>query len=92
MTRYRIREHDRGLDVKIENAGGANDGVVDAFQACQAGRCRCPTEEYRKLDHLEVETGDAEIRLRLTAKAGRRLDAEQIEQCLRHTLKAGQDE
>ena len=54
------------------------------FQACREGRRSCPTDEYEKLDALEVEKSAGKISLRLTAKSRQVFDSVEIQKCLNH--------
>ncbi len=63
--------------------------LLEAFAACHAGQCSCPTDEYTKVASMEIETGADEIRLKLTPKAGQKFDLAEIEACLDHTTANG---
>lgn len=83
--RYQIEKNQDRLDVHIDEVGDDQDQALEAFQACQEGRCSCPTDEYKKLESLEIDPGDGSLTLRLTPKVGLKLDKSEIEKCLDHT-------
>jgi hypothetical protein len=85
FMKYRIDEHGDGLDISVDNVKDKKDKLLQAFQECQEGRCSCPTEEYKKLDQLEIEHNGENIRLRLTPKRGVKMDKAEIDRCLEYT-------
>lgn len=85
--KHEVGKRNDGLDIKITDVEGKEGQLLEAFQECQEGRCSCPTDEYKKLESLEVEVGDGKIDLRLTAKSGQALDEAEIERCLNYTEK-----
>ena len=80
-----IKPDSEGLTIEISEIAGKQKQLLDEFQACQEGRCACPTDEYAKLDTLAIEDSAGKISLRLTAKTGRVFDEAEIEKCLDHT-------
>lgn len=56
--------------------------LLQAFQECQEGRCSCPTEEYKKLESLEIKHNDESIELHLKSKHGTKINKAEINKCL----------
>ncbi len=83
--KHTIAKKADGLEVEVSQIEGKEEAVLEAFQECQEGRCSCPTEEYTKLESLEVKEEEGNITLRMRAKSGEELDAAEIERCLEHT-------
>lgn len=83
--KYKITGKPDGIDIEISEAAGKQTQLLEAFRACQEGRCSCPTQEYAKLDALELEASAQTITLRLKAKEGSELDQAEIRRCLEHT-------
>ena len=81
----KIKSNSDGLTIEVSDIAGKEAQLLDEFQACQDGRCDCPTEEYEKVDTLEIHNSAGKIGLRLKAKSGRNLDEAEIEKCLDHT-------
>lgn len=95
MAEYRIDKSDDGVKVQVDGVGGdQQSGLLDAFKECQEGRCSCPTQEYRKLQSLDVDAGEDSITLSLHAKDGEEIDASEIQKCLDYTVAkvAGDDD
>ena len=71
--KYNIEQKEYNLDINIDDMSGNRDKLLEAFQECQQGRCSCPTEEYKKLDSLEIEYNEEGIQLHLKSKDGVKL-------------------
>jgi hypothetical protein len=85
MARYRIHEEQTAVLIELTEVGSKKEQFLEAFSECQAGRCTCPTDEYNKLDSIEVESDAGSIRVRLEVKPGEKLDAAPIQTCLEYT-------
>lgn len=83
--KYTIQEKQTGIDISVTGAENARRELLEAFRACQEGRCSCPTEEYKKLDTLEVAQSETGLELRLKAREGEAFDSAEIKKCLKHT-------
>jgi hypothetical protein len=83
--KYKIEEKEDGIDIKVEEIKEKKEKLLDAFRECQEGRCSCPTEEYKKLESLEIEHGKGCIQLRLKSKEGTKIDKSEINRCLEYT-------
>jgi len=83
--KYNISKQSDELEIKVGGIKGKEKQLVDAFQKCQEGSCLCPTQEYQKLDSLQIEQTDGEIKLRLRPKEGTQFNQAEIERCLEHT-------
>jgi hypothetical protein len=53
---YKIESGDNEVKIEVTETRGKQEKLLQAFQECQQGRCTCPTEEYSKLDTLQIET------------------------------------
>ena len=85
MAGYRINESETAVLIEVTGVAGKRDQLLDAFTACQAGQCACPTDEYEKLGRMDVQHGEDEILLRLEPKPGETLDLSEIASCLDYT-------
>jgi len=81
----KVKPNPEGLTVEVSDIAGKEEGLLKAFQECRNGCCSCPTDEYLKLDSLEIGHSVGKISLRLKAKTGQELDSAEIERCLDHT-------
>ncbi len=83
--KYEIKSEKDVVEIEVRDVEGKEEQLLQAFQECQEGRCSCPTQEYAKLESLEVTEDAGTIALRLTAKKGDKIDQREIERCLEHT-------
>lgn len=82
-----VQSNSEGLTIEVSEISGKQEQLLAEFQSCQEGRCSCPTNEYEKLDSLNIETVSWKVRLSLKAKSGQILDGNEIQKCLDHTEK-----
>ena len=83
--KFKISKKAKDVEIKVGGVEGQEQQLLDAFQECKEGRCTCPTQEYQKLDALQIEHANGEISLRLKPKEGTEFDQAEIERCLEHT-------
>jgi len=82
---YSVDENGRGVDISVGDIGADREKLLEAFNECREGRCSCPTEEYKKMDSLEIEQNEQDMRLHLKARRGLKIDKAEIEKCLDYT-------
>ena len=80
-------ETEKGLKIEVRAAAGEQEQLLSEFQKCQQGQCSCPTEEYKKLDSMDLDVSDGAINIQLTAKESESIDLLEITRCLEHTTK-----
>ena len=78
MAKYKIIDQEKGLKIEVKDIEGQEQQRLGEFQKCQEGQCSCPTDEYKKLDSMEVEQKDGGIEIKLKAKEDQILDKEEI--------------
>ncbi len=83
--KYKVDEKNSGIDITVADVKGDQQKLLEAFRECQEGQCSCPTDEYKKLDALEIAQHGDEIQLHLKSKAGETIDKAEIEKCLSYT-------
>ena len=83
--KYKVDQKKGGIDIKVADVGNDKQKLLEAFRECQEGRCSCPTDEYKKLESLEIAQNGGEIQLHLKSKAGETIDKAEIEKCLCYT-------
>ena len=89
--RYEVEEQASGVEIRVSETGGHTASILRSMQTCQAGSCGCPSDQYDKLDAMDVDEGSDEVTLRLRPLPGERLDIEQIEACLEYTITHAED-
>ena len=83
--KYKIESTENEVNIEVTETKGKQDKLLQAFQECQEGRCTCPTQEYSKLDSLEIEGDEDTIRLKLKSKSNVKFDESEIGKCLEYT-------
>ena len=61
MTSYKITPAEEGLAIDISGVGDKQEQLLSAFGECASGQCSCPTEQYRKVEAMEVVPTDDTI-------------------------------
>ncbi len=82
-----IKPTENGIQIDVTELEGKQDQLLEAFQECSEGRCTCPTQEYQKVESLEVVAGEDAIQLSIKAKDDQQIDTAEIEKCLEYTKK-----
>ncbi len=83
--KHTVTSKSDGLTIEVSEISEQQEQLLAEFQACREGRCSCPTDEYEKLDSLEISARTGKISLRLKAKKGQVFDSREIEKCLDHS-------
>lgn len=86
MTHYEIKPSDAGIAIQISGVGDKGQELLTAFGECQQGQCSCPTDEYQKVEAMEVTPSKDAISIRLEAKPGMEFDTREIAACLDYTV------
>ena len=66
--KYKVESAENEIKIEVTETKGKQEKLLQAFQECQEGRCTCPTQEYSKLDSLEIESDEGTIKLKLKSK------------------------
>jgi len=86
--RYDITEDGEAVEILVHDAGGRAPQVLASLQSCQEGRCGCPTDQYDRLESIEVGGGDGELTIHLTPRPGEHLDPDALRACMDYTLES----
>ena len=81
----KIVKKKNGIDIKITELNGAKEKLLEAFQECSEGRCTCPTQEYEKVETLNILGTDQTIQLSIKSKKNSVINTKEIEKCLTYT-------
>jgi len=83
--KFAIKTKPQGLEIKVEGLGEKQQEVLESFQECAAGKCSCPTNQYEKLEAIEVSPSADSVSIELKAKPGETVSQSDIERCLEYT-------
>ncbi len=90
--KYKVESTENEVNIEVSETKGKQEKLLQAFQECQEGRCTCPTQEYTKLDSLEIESDENTIKLKLKSKPDVKFDESEIGKCLEYTKGKVMDE
>ena len=72
------------LVVNIEDVADKN-AILETIQGCADGSCACSTDEYQKVESMQILPGTNSIQLNIEVKAGETIDPNGISECLTPT-------
>jgi hypothetical protein len=81
-----IKTKQDGLVIKISDVDSKQDELLKNFQACQEGSCDCPSDEYVKLESLDIKSDKDEMVLNLKAKKDQKFDKDEVEKCVDYVV------
>ena len=85
--KHHISNNKNGIEIKIFDVKDKQSKLLQSFELCQKGQCNCPTDQYNKLQKLDIQSFENEIVLNLEAKEGEKFDGSEIEKCIDFTIK-----
>jgi hypothetical protein len=83
----KIKTTEAGIEIDVTGLDGKQEQLMEAFHECSEGRCTCPTNEYQKVQKLDIVDSEDAIQLTITAKPDEQIDTTEIEKCLEYTKK-----
>jgi hypothetical protein len=83
--KYKIESSKNGLSILIKSEADERENLLSNFELCQKGQCSCPTDEYKKLQSLNISSLDDELILNLKSKPNQVFDINEIKKCLDFT-------
>ena len=69
------------LVVNIEKVSDKN-AVMETIQGCAEGNCACSTDEYHKVESMQILPGANSIQLKIEVRSGEIIDTNCISECL----------
>ena len=81
----KITKNKNGIEIKITDVNEGKEKLIEAFQECSEGRCSCPTQEYEKVETLNILGTDNTIQLSIKSKENSVINTKEIEKCLEYT-------
>ena len=80
--KHQIKTDKNQLKIKITETKGKNESLLQTFELCQQGHCECHTEEYKKIETIQIDNDKNTITLTLKPKKGQELNRQDIENCV----------
>jgi hypothetical protein len=81
----RILVNKNGIDINITELEEKKEELLEAFNECSEGHCTCPTQEYTKIETLNIVDSEDKIQLSIISRENEVIDTKEIEKCLEHT-------
>ena len=81
----KISTNKNGIDIHITELEGKKEELLEAFNECSEGRCTCPTQEYTKIETLNIVDSEDNIQLSIISRENEVIDTKEIKKCLEHT-------
>ena len=75
------------LVANIEDLADKN-AILETIQDCADGNCACSTDEYQKVESMQILPGANSIQLNIEVKAGEIIDPNCISECLAPTIES----
>ena len=86
------------MDIKSTQAGSSlvvniedvadKKVILETIQGCADGSCACSTDEYQKVESMQILPGANSIQLNIEVKAGEIIDPNCISECLAPTIES----
>lgn len=73
------------LVVNIEKVSDKN-AVMETIQGCAEGNCACSTDEYHKVESMQILPGANSIQLKIEVRSGEIIDPNCISECLTSSI------
>ena len=82
-----MKEKNNHIIVNIYNVADKKELILQNLNDCKEGRCSCPTNEYAKLNKLDIQINEElnEIVLDLEPKMDQKIALSEIKKCLDYT-------
>ncbi len=75
------------LIVNLDNIADKK-ALLDTIQGCADGSCACSTDEYQKVETIQILSGVDSIQLNIEVKSGEVINPNCISECLAPHLEA----
>ena len=78
-----IKSTQTGTKLVVElNAVSDKSAILSTIQGCADGQCTCSTDEYQKVERMDIITGPNSIQLNIEVKPDEVIDPNCISDCL----------
>lgn len=77
----KAKQNNSHLVVELKNISDKDD-VIEMLQSCAEGACSCSSDEYTKVETMQILSGPSSIQLNISVKAGEFIDVNCISECL----------
>lgn len=82
MTKIDITPAPDGVRIQLIGVGADKATLLETFQGCADGSCECSTDEYEKIESMQVQEQDDAITIEVHTKPGETIDPTCIDDCM----------
>ena len=82
MANPRITTTPEGLQLRVDAVGDARAELLDLLSSCADGACACASDEYQKVESMQVEPDELGITVSVRTKPGEAIDPSCVTECL----------
>lgn len=82
MTKFDVAPDAQGFQIKLLGVGENQSQILESFGACATGDCACSTDEYKKVDSMDIATAGDTITVTVKTKEGETVDPSCVTDCL----------
>lgn len=80
--KYSVKGDDSIVKITIGDVGSKQAELLKELNECMVGRCSCPTDQYTKVESMQITPGEGQLSMTLSAKLGEKIDRGDINKCL----------
>lgn len=82
MTTVSITPAEDGVTIQLFGVGADRAMLLDTFAGCADGTCACSSDEYGKVQSMDVQSDGDAITISVTAFPGQTIDPSCISECV----------
>lgn len=82
MTNISITPSADGVKIQLIGVGADRTSLLETFNGCADGSCACSTDEYEKVESMQVQGDGDAITIDVRTKQGETIDPSCISECM----------
>lgn len=83
---YEIVKEDKNVEINIKTNDYDKEKLLEYFNNCKDGKCTCPTEEYYKIETMNINENNGYLNISLNPKIDEELNVDELSECVNYTL------
>ena len=88
---YTIKQEKNKVTINVNDIEGKQDKLLENFNKCKDGSCECPTNEYSKLEGLDIASEPDKITVIITTKENEEVNEQDIAKCLDYSISKAEE-
>lgn len=82
MTTFNVIEASDGVTIQLTDVGVEKATLLETFAGCAGGTCECSSDEYEKVESMQVNDLGDNITIDVHTKPGETIDTACIRDCM----------